>query len=222
MPDRSSIDSRHGMRLRSRAWKWIYLPAEIRFMILDAITTQKHPGWASFSAVSKEWQLFIAKRNLCRLKLQVSCLDDLGRLIIRQRGFVEHIWLDIELPEYSCRCCKRQESCSGVQRNHSTISGGIWKLFQALSTWKTAKGLTLELNAHSPSDSEHWFKNCHVAPYDEDAAPVQDIDCSWHDPQHGWINGQQVKGPPQNAILRFYGASFALIHLGSYWISFAD
>lgn len=184
------------------------LPAEIRLMILEVIIQQKHPGWASFACVSKEWQGLIEKRNFGQLKLQVSCLGDFERLVIRQRELVQHIWLDIELPRYSCRCCKREESFSGMERNSSVISSGIWKLFCVLSNWKTAKGLTLELSAHSPSDSEHWFKH-HYVSANGDAAPVQEADRSWHDPQHGWVDGQQVTSPPGEAVLRL----FATTHL---------
>jgi hypothetical protein len=67
--------------------------------------------------------------------------------------------------------------------------------------------LTLELNAYSPSDSEHWFKNYSFGSNDEvneDAPSAQKADCSWHDPKHGWINGQQVTSPGSSAILRLF------------------
>ncbi|KZL77592.1 hypothetical protein CT0861_12084 [Colletotrichum tofieldiae] len=212
MGDRYSVTRCHGMILRAStrrgASSWMFLPAEIRLMILEAIAQQKHPGWASSASVCKEWQLFIEKRNFNQLKLQVSCLDDFERMTIRRKELVCHIWLDIELPKYTCRCCKRDESYSGTQNNSSIISNGIWKLFRALSTWKPASGLTLELNAHSPSDSDHWFKNYYFASADEgdeDATSRKEADCSWHDPQHGWINGQQVTNPPRSAIPRLFG-----------------
>ncbi len=197
------------MILRSsiKPFYWISLPVEIRLMILEAITQQKHPGWASFASVCREWQLFIEKRNFHQLKLQVPCLDDFERLIVRQRELVHHIWFDIELPGYTCRCCKRDESMSCTLRNDSIVSKGIWKLFSILSAWKLASGLTLELNAHSPSDSDHWFKDYYFASDDEgneDATSGQEIDHKWHDPQHGWINGQQVQTPPASAILRLF------------------
>ncbi|KAM5348805.1 hypothetical protein ACJ41O_008628 [Fusarium nematophilum] len=212
MAGRYSVTRCHGMILRSatraKAFYWMSLPAEIRLMILEAITQQMHPGWASLASVCKEWQLVIEKRNFHRLKLRLSCLDDLERMIIRQRELVQHIWLDIELPEYSCRSCEKYESFSGSGRNRSIISSGIWKLFRILSAWKPAGGLTLELNAYSPSDSDHWFKNYYFSSDDEDdedATSVQANDCSWHDPQHGWINGQQVKTPPEPAVQRLFG-----------------
>ena len=176
-------------------------------MILEAITQQKQPGWASSPSVCKEWQLFIEKQNFHQLKLQVSCLDDFERLIVRQRKLVHRVRLDIALPKYTCRCCKWNESYSWTQRNNSIISNGVWKLFRVLGTWKPANGLTLELNAHSPSDSDHWFKNYYFASDDEgnqDKTGVQETDCNWHDPQHGWVNGQQVTVPPSSAIPRLF------------------
>ena len=211
MTDTYSITRWHGMIPRAstmtETFYWIFLPAEIRLMILEAITQQKHLGWASSASVCKEWQLFIEKRKFHQPKLQVACLDDFERLIVRQRKLVHHIQLDIELPKYTCRSCKRTESDSWTQHNSSIISQGIWKLFRVLSTWKPANGLTLELNASSPSDSDHWFKNYCFASDDEgneDETSVQETDCNWHDPQHGWINGQQVTAPPSSAILRLF------------------
>ncbi|WAO96759.1 Hypothetical protein NCS54_01444300 [Fusarium falciforme] len=101
-----------------------------------------------------------------------------------------------------------EESFSGMERNSSVISSGIWKLFCVLSNWKTANGLTLELSAHSPSDSEHWFKH-HSVSANGDTAGVQEADCSWHDPQHGWVDGRLIKSAPEGAILRL----FATTHL---------
>ena len=216
MAERCSITRRHGMILRNsvktRITSWMFLPAEIRLMILEAITHQKYRGWASLASVCKEWQLFIEKRNFHRLKLQVSCLDEFQRTVIRQRELVHYIQLDIELQKYTCRCCELEESESWTSSNNSVIRDGIWKLFSILSTWKPANALTLELNAHSPSDSEHWFKNFLFASDnegdDEAATSLQEVGeiCSrWHDPKHGWSNGQQVATPPEPAILRLFG-----------------
>ncbi len=209
MADRYSVTRPHEMILRNSIrtkTSWIFLPAEIRLMILEIITYQKYPGWASLASVCKEWQLFIEKRNFHRLKLQVRCLDDFESIIIRQRELVHHIWLNIELPKYTCRCCNKQESISRASHNSSIIGNGITKLFSILSTWKPTNGLTLELNAYSPSDSDHWFKDYYFASNDEgneDATSVQEIG-SKHDVRHGWVDGQQVKMPSNPAILRLF------------------
>lgn len=213
----------HGMILRSSTksrFYWVSLPLEIRLLALEAIRDQKHPGWASFASVCKEWQHVIEKENFHRLKLEASCLNDFERMVIRQRKLVRHIWLDIELPKYSCRCCKRRESCTTSARHSSDISKAIWKLFRILSTWESENSLTLELNTYSPSDSEHWFKNYHFDDDgnedtgneafsgedagNEDATSPKETDSSWHDPKHGWIHGQQVTAPPKSAILRLF------------------
>jgi hypothetical protein len=212
MTDRHIVTRRHGIvtraLTRARAFYWTSLPAEIRLMILEAITQQKHPGWASLASVCREWQLVIEKRNFHQLKLQASCLDDFKRLIVRQRNLIRHIRLDIELPKYLCRACTRNESISRAGRNSSKFIKGIWKLFRVLSTWEPAKGLTLELNAYSPSDSDHWFKNWYFASDDEgnqDGTLAQQTHSNWHDPEHGWIDGQQVTAPPSEAIQRLFG-----------------
>ncbi|RSM07412.1 hypothetical protein CEP52_005245 [Fusarium oligoseptatum] len=160
------------------------LPLEIRLMILETIVQQRYPGWASFASVCKEWQHFIEKRNFCRLKLSVSCLDDFQHLVVRQRDLVQHIFLDIELPMYAC------QQCRGNRRPPNRrppigyfISQGIRKLFCILDTWKTTNGLTLELGAHSLSDSMHWFRN-YIASDEEDSTATPKLDYSFHDPLH--------------------------------------
>ena len=177
------------------------LPTELQLMILEAITQQTCSDWAFAAAVCKEWQHFIEKRRFHRLKLKVPGLDNLERLSIRQRSLVRYISLDIELPTYTCRSCKRTESESWNLSNSSLISKGIWKLFRILSNWKPADGLTLELNAFSPSDSDHWFKRYHFV---SDPEGGQGNDSEWHDERHGWIDGRQVETPPPSAILRLF------------------
>ncbi|KAK5997406.1 hypothetical protein PT974_02762 [Cladobotryum mycophilum] len=68
-------------------------------------------------------------------------------------------------------------------------------------------GLTLELSTQSSSDSEHWFKNDHfgVDVKDEDTTIETGNQLQrWHDPKHGWINGQQVTAPGGLALLRLF------------------
>ncbi|KAK3325387.1 hypothetical protein B0H66DRAFT_529430 [Apodospora peruviana] len=173
---------------------WTSLPAEIRLMVLEAITQQKHPGWASVAPVCKEWQLSIEKQNFRRLKIQASCLDDFERIIQQSKRarLVQHIWLDVELPEYSCRLCKRSEFYSW---SHPTGSRG-----PGLERGE----LTLELNAYSPSDSKHWFKNYSFASDNKDNEYATFNCSSWHNPQHGWVDGQQNTTPPCSVVQRLF------------------
>jgi hypothetical protein len=96
--------------------------------------------------------------------------------------------------------------------DNSIARGAISKLFSILSTWNPASdGLTLEISVQSPSDSEHWFKNCYFGADDEDEDAIfgegnqlQKIISKLHDPEHGWVDGQQVATPAVGAILRLY------------------
>jgi hypothetical protein len=188
---------------------WGSLPAEIRLVIVELLAQEKR-GLASYARVCKEWQAVIEKKNFGRLKLRASCLDDFEHMVSRQRELVKHIWLNIELRAYTCRSCQMLESFSWKSGNNSVAREAISKLFSILSTWNPASdGLTLEISAQSPSDSEHWFKNCYFGADDEDedatfdsGNQLQKTASKLHDPKHGWVDGQQVAAPDEGAILR--------------------
>ncbi|RDW75621.1 hypothetical protein BP5796_06442 [Coleophoma crateriformis] len=96
---------------------------------------------------------------------------------------------------------------SSLITGHSIIASTILKLFSILSTWQPTGCLILELSAYSPSDSEHWFKNYHSGLEHEDVGDLiqqQEATTRWHDPKHGWVNGQQVEAPRAPAILRLF------------------
>lgn len=188
---------------------WPSLPTEIRLMILEAIAQQKHPGWASFASVCKDWQLVLARQNFRQLTLHVPCLDGLEHLMVRHRHLVQYIRFEIELPPYSCHRCDRPAGPSMTNCNTAIISKGIMSLFRILSSWDSTgrpcpnSGLSLELNVHCPSDSKHWFKNYQFA-LDDGKGNGRKDDNIWDDPRHGWVKGQQVTAPPAFAILGLF------------------
>ncbi|KAH7134874.1 hypothetical protein B0J11DRAFT_546987 [Dendryphion nanum] len=186
------------------AFPWLSLPADIRLLILDEISGQKHRGWAQCAAVCKEWQAILEPKNFSQLVLQPSCLDELETLVIRQRPLVQHICLNIDLPRYACRTCTQTATMSN--RRSTIFRRAILRLFSILSTWQPTGRLTLELSASSPSDSQHWFKNYCFGPGHEDTRDwtQQEKAIRWHDPKHGWVDGQQVKTPDPSAILRLF------------------
>jgi hypothetical protein len=218
MADRHNTTRRCAIILRSSTKQkppcWTTLPAEIHLLILEAITQQKHPGWASSAAVCKEWQFVIERENFRQLKLHVPCLDDFERIAVRRQHLVHYISLDIELPCYTCRCCYWSESETWERRNSSIVSKDIWKLFSILSGWTLAKqqGLALELSAYSPSDSDHWFKHYRfgsgrVGDDEDDVVSGRDMGSGLlDDPKHGWRNAQQETPPPRLAVLRLFAA----------------
>ena len=184
---------------RSQTGHWASLPLEIRLLVLGVISTQKSPGWGSLASVCKEWQYAIEKENFYRLTLRISCLEEFQHIAVRQRELIRHIEFNIELRRYTCRCCEWPESESWLLSNNKIIKDGIFKLFSILSTWEPANTLALELNAYSPSDSEHWFKDYFFISNDE-----RKIRPRWHDPKHGWVDGQRVSSPPDSAIIRLF------------------
>jgi hypothetical protein len=66
----------------------------------------------------------------------------------------------------------------------------------------------LELNAYSPSDSEHWFKNYHFGPDDGDSIQCRQNTTTLHDPKHGWVSGKQIEAPSAKAILRLFSPTY--------------
>ncbi|OGM47451.1 hypothetical protein ABOM_002608 [Aspergillus bombycis] len=190
---------------------WYSLTREIRLMILKLLLRQKH-GLASYATVCKEWQTVIEKRIFRRLKLRASCLDDFERMVRRQRSLVKHIWLNIELRTYTCRSCQDLESCSWASSNNRIIRQAISKLFSILNSWDlVGDGLSLELSAQSPSDSEHWFKTSYFGVDCEDRKGIvgsrahgQKVTATFHDPKHGWVDGRQLAVPDGHALLRLF------------------
>ncbi|CVK97033.1 uncharacterized protein FMAN_11277 [Fusarium mangiferae] len=197
------------MRLRSSGYLgWSYLPPEIRHNILNTIVDQRNPRWSALASVSKEWQSVIGTRNMAKLSLRPSCLEDFEQAVIRQRNLVRHIYLNVELAEYGCSSCEKEFD---VVTNSRLMGEAVIKLLIILSTWNTTTPLTLELNASSASDSKHWFKNFrfkdeHDAPYARDPViPMEASHSDWHDPERGWENGVQTKPPPFTAHDQLFG-----------------
>ncbi|KAK1689293.1 hypothetical protein BDP55DRAFT_545700 [Colletotrichum godetiae] len=195
---------------------WGSLPWELRQMILQTIARQTS-GWGACASVCKEWQAILEKESFRQLKLQVSCLADIEAIIsIKQAQLVRHIWLNVELKPYTCRSCQTTESYSWACGNNHVARRAITKLFSILSRWPVVEGaeLTLELSIQSPSDKEHCFKNLYFGGVGEDEdlkfdrsghrLPHLDSKHSFHDFQHGWMNGRQVDAPNGKALLRIF------------------
>ncbi|KAF5570479.1 f-box domain-containing protein, partial [Fusarium pseudoanthophilum] len=71
---------------------WHLLPAEIRCMILEALTA--HNGTGLFASVSNEWRTFIEQRNFSHIRLHPTCLDHLEQLNDHYRRQIKHLWLN--------------------------------------------------------------------------------------------------------------------------------
>ncbi|KAL7955683.1 hypothetical protein V8C34DRAFT_316230 [Trichoderma compactum] len=196
---------------------WFCIPTEIRTMILREIARCKNPGWGSLAAVSKEWQSVIEWENFRRLKLRLPCIFDLEEMVTLERQkLVRHIWLNIPLFRYDCDHCLSRESRDRRESNSVMMETAIAKLFSVLCSWpwQPEKGLKLELNAYSESDSEHFFRHYYIGaegeenPQEVTTNSVFARDLPGHDPRHGWVDGQRAAPPPPESIWRLFSAMF--------------
>ncbi|KZL68015.1 hypothetical protein CT0861_12159 [Colletotrichum tofieldiae] len=190
---------------------WGVLPLELRQMILKALARQTTLGWGACASVCKEWRAILEKESFRQLKLQVSCLDDMGAMIgLEQVKLVKQIWLNIALKPYTCRCCPYSESDPWACGNNKVVREAITKLFSILSKWPEDAGLTLELSIQSPSDREHCFKNLCFGDdikYETTLTGRRICTSDWtheYPDNHGWNNGRQVGSPDSMAILRIF------------------
>ena len=189
---------------------WQSLLPEIRNIILKQLA--RDDTTAIYASVCKEWRNFFGKRNFSHLKIPPSDLDFVDQLSQGSTRQVDHIWLNIELKRYTCRICRRIESPTRSYLNDRIIVEAVVKLFSVLARWDHNQHLTLELNAYSPSDSEHWFKTCYFGAPGEEKFDITPKSKDFHDPQHGWEDGRVVKPPADRALARPfaipYGAGF--------------
>ena len=91
--------------------------------------------------------------------------------------------------------CGEYDSEGTKTINHAIIKTAVYEFWAVLNSWEQhyrmspaspIQDLTLELSIHSPSDSEHYFKEMSIDLLGDDDEPsIAD------DPAHGWINGRR-------------------------------
>ncbi|KAL7950687.1 hypothetical protein V8C42DRAFT_359572 [Trichoderma barbatum] len=197
---------------------WTDLPTVVRDAIFEAL--RRHRRIAPYATVCKEWQAAIEKKIFYRLKFRQSDLDEFERIAKRKKDIIKSIWLNIELLQYTCQTCRLLETDKWIRKNNIIISEGISRLFSILHTWEptTKGGMTLEFNAYSPSDQEHWFRGCYFGAQGENDAlesnhepqnnisPVYD---AAHDLGTGWelepiaSNERAIQRPFEEIDLKF-------------------
>ncbi len=85
----------------------------------------------------------------------------------------------------------------------------LWDLFDTLSSWKehevTEKGLSLELSAHSPSDSKHFFKKLDRRIHDVEWYRHTTAHERFVDKYHFWHAGQLTRPLTESVKARVLG-----------------
>ncbi|KAJ3490825.1 hypothetical protein NLG97_g5705 [Lecanicillium saksenae] len=186
---------------------WARLPHEIQNDIISLL-----PGLggtcSQLATVSHAWQCIIEPRNFAEISLTVPRLADPNSraLLFRKRHYIRYIWFRVELKTYDCKKCINTDrelwGLDGI--DNQFIVDAFQDLFAALGAWEPRGDLILDISIYSPSDNQHWFKYLSFYPdtslgecpsLDEHEQAADLI----NDPAHGWVAGQQVRAPGEQA-----------------------
>lgn len=98
------------------------MPQEIRNNILSSVVhvEKQHGGrLCRLASVCKEWQLFFEAQTFRTLSLRQHDLNIFCRLIRWKQwrlGYIRHLWLRVELPNYFCDKCGEPETEAEITR----------------------------------------------------------------------------------------------------------
>ncbi|ROW13871.1 hypothetical protein VPNG_03514 [Cytospora leucostoma] len=169
---------------------------------------------ARYSHVSRQWQSLVEPLMFKSLILHQSDIQGFSKIVKGSRMFhLQYIWLRLELPTYDCESCQTEESKEEIRSHNLIYTNAIWDLFEILSSpsWTSTHGLTLELSAHSPSDTVHFGKDLKMRISDTpwvkwSSGPDRPPTFTHNDPFHGWLNGRFCRRPlPTGAKARLFG-----------------
>ncbi|KAK4196152.1 hypothetical protein QBC40DRAFT_235024 [Triangularia verruculosa] len=133
---------------------------------------------SQYAAVNREFQHFFEAINFNNILISQEHLDEFKKIVSGQNrcrlGYIRRLWLRFILPEYGCDDCQTAESRETQTTNNALFTRALIRLLDILSQWKRkdalkehrAKGMVLELSAHSPSDVQHHWR--HLFPLRED------------------------------------------------------
>ncbi|KAL6402921.1 hypothetical protein AUP68_12249 [Ilyonectria robusta] len=200
--------------------EWSLLPVEIRLIIFEKVaeiigqgSKNGRPtkvGLAQCAAVCKEWQLFFGKLLFRHLTLTQSGLFGL-RDVSHQRQFVEHLTFRVELVPYHCDTCVHRFTSASPHNDADAemFRASINALFWILESWDiqkpgTTTGLTLELGAYSPSDSEHTFREMYLHTSSFAGEDFAKLELPATDLSHGWLNGRRWRSPNAGELFRLH------------------
>ncbi|KAI8672806.1 hypothetical protein NCS56_00744900 [Fusarium sp. Ph1] len=140
---------------------WNSLPPEIRLLILRCIAlnfeSKETVRASSLATVSREWQSFFEGEAFRRIALASPDLPAFSKVVRGKNAirlsYIRNLYLRIRLAEYTKRIYDKPESATNIKENNRTFTSDMTVLLNSLSSWEgTRGGLTLEINAHSPSD----------------------------------------------------------------------
>lgn len=140
---------------------WDRLPYELSHKILQILAEDEAKShlMAEYAVVCRSWQAEIEKTTFGTLAVKQNDLPQLEEYVTgRRRALLRHIWLKVELPEYSRRSRHVPEAEAEQEENNFKYSIALYDLFKLLEPWNTpgfwssrnGRGISLELSAFSP------------------------------------------------------------------------
>ena len=147
---------------------WDRLPYELSHKILQSLAEDelKSHLMAEYAVVCKSWQVEIEKVNFKTLTVTQMDLHDFEQYVVgHRRACLKHLWLKVELAEYSRRSRQVPENEQEQEENNFRYSRALYDTLKILESWDTphfwearnGRGLNLELSAFSPSDKRSMF-----------------------------------------------------------------
>lgn len=183
---------------------WGNFPCEIRWMILTALT-RNESSLSRYASVCREWQQVIEQSTFHQVKVTPERLPWLDEMTRPRRASLRCIKLSILLLRYDCSQCDRNASELWQETDTLIVKSALRYLLEVLSTWKSSsRGLTLDIAIFSPSDMEHYHRDCVL----DDTQNLQHRQFPLSDTRHRWKNNRQVSLPPEPAINRLFQTMF--------------
>ncbi|POS79358.1 hypothetical protein DHEL01_v202243 [Diaporthe helianthi] len=147
---------------------WDRLPYELSHKILQTLAEDEVRShlMAEYAVVCQAWQAEIEEVNFRTLAVKQTDLQQLEECVTgHRRALLRHLWLQVELPEYSRRSRLVPENEQDQEENNVKYSMALYDLFKLLEPWNTpefwssrnGRGISLELSAFSPSDKRNLF-----------------------------------------------------------------
>lgn len=147
---------------------WGCLPYEIHRKILQFLARDELEShlMAEYAVVCRSWQAEIEEVNFRSLVIKQNDIHDIEHIVTGpRRGYLNHLWLKVELDKYSSKLRITPENEVEQETNNFKFTSALFDLFVVLETWDTpdfwtrrnGRGLNFELGAFSPSDKKHLF-----------------------------------------------------------------
>ncbi|KAK4449883.1 hypothetical protein QBC34DRAFT_494293 [Podospora aff. communis PSN243] len=187
----------------------------------DTFRPQDPYVWARYASVCRDWQYFFEPMTFRDILLDQDRIADFDRFASRvpeRRSYIVNIHLRVKLPDYDCSTCQLEEDEESRKKNNVVLTQAMQDLLATLSKWPAPQphrrhghitGIWLDLSTLCPNDYQHGIRDFALQPnypilfcqdqwadYDLDFPAEEErkaqLDAEpFHDPSHGWVNGQQ-------------------------------